>query len=84
MIAEEQQFPKEVFLRLIVSFSLLWAVAGSFAFEYVLGYLGLDKLGFELKWTLFVGLTFAVAAVTALFFVGLTWVFRGISRFRQA
>jgi len=54
-----------VFLRLVTVFALLWALAGSLLFGYLIDYLGWNKMSFEASWTLFIGLSLAAAAVTA-------------------
>jgi hypothetical protein len=51
-------------LRLVVIFSLIWAVFGALGYGWFLSYMGWESLGFELKWMIFVGLSLTGAAIS--------------------
>jgi len=59
-----------VFLRLVIIFSLCWAVVGSWSYGYLIDYLGLGGMSLELKWSLFIGLSLLVVIITATLFIG--------------
>jgi hypothetical protein len=69
-----------VFLRLVIVFSLLRAIVGSFFYGYLLDYLGWNRMSLELRWSLFVGLSLLVATIAAAFFIGISQLVLRIKR----
>lgn len=64
-----REYGMSIFLRLVIIFSLLWAVVGSFVYGYLIEYMGLNRMSIELKWSLFVGLSLLVVTKSAAFFI---------------
>ncbi len=75
-----REYSMYVFLRLVVGFTLLWAVLGSFLFGALLDYLGWARLSLEVKVSLFIGLSISVATLATLLAVGIWILIRRIVR----
>jgi hypothetical protein len=69
-----------VFVELVIALSLFWAVIGPFLYQRLLISLGWNTIGLELRWTIFVFLTFAGVAVISLLFFGAYKLFKPSSK----
>jgi len=54
-----------VFLQVVVALAVLWAVVGAILYAFLSDSLGWGRFSPELQWTLFLGLSLALAGITA-------------------
>ncbi len=69
-------YSRSVFLQLVILSSLVWAVAGSFLYEQVLQHFGWDKIGIELRVTLFICFTVVGAVLISVLAYGVYSLFK--------
>ena len=72
------------FLGIVTAFAILWASVGTALYGCRLDSLGWNKMSFEARWTLFIGLSLLAAAMTAALIIGVFQLFVRIRRSFQS